>query len=186
MKKETTAKDKPLSFYLNRHYPTTFYPDDDGGFTVIIKDLPGCMTQGDTPEEAFAMIAEAKALWIESAYEDGVPIPPPSTETEYSGKTMLRMPTYLHQRLAESAKREGISLNQYLVALLSERDSLRVVQSVKDELAELKAYIERHTSTSESEISKRELSEREHSPTPYLVGESGVAYNTSEQKPPGK
>jgi antitoxin HicB len=135
MNNEKKPQDKPLSFYLNRHYPTTFYPDDDGGFTVIIPDLPGCMTQGDTAAEAFEMIAEAKELWIESAYEYGDPIPMPSTEMEYSGKTMLRMPKYLHARLAESARREGVSLNQYLVALLSERDTLKVVKAVQSELA---------------------------------------------------
>ncbi|MEL7459245.1 MAG: type II toxin-antitoxin system HicB family antitoxin [Pseudomonadota bacterium] len=64
MNNERKTKDKPLSFYLNRHYPTTFYPEDDGGFTIVIKDLPGCMTQGDSIEEAFEMIAEARELWI--------------------------------------------------------------------------------------------------------------------------
>ena len=171
MSKEKTVKDKPLSFYLNRHYPTTFYPDEDGGFTVIIKDLPGCMTQGDTFEEAFAMIAEAKELWIESAYEDGVPIPPPSTEIEYSGKTMLRMPTYLHQRLAENAKKEGTSLNQYLVALLSERDSLRVIQSVKDELANLRAALQQQDQTSEKKPSS----------SPYVAAEESSTYKTSDK-----
>ncbi len=158
MNNEKKTQDKPLSFYLNRHYPTTFYPDDDGGFTVIIPDLPGCMTQGDTAEEAFEMIAEAKELWIESAYEDNVPIPPPSTEIEYSGKTMLRMPQYLHARLAKDAKQEGVSLNQYLVALLSERDALKIsltaVQAVQDELANLRRHLERKARS------------------PYLVSES--------------
>jgi antitoxin HicB len=146
MNNEKKTQNKPLSFYLNRHYPTTFYPDDEGGFTVIIPDLPGCMTQGDTAEEAFEMIAEAKELWIASAYEDNVPIPPPSTEIAYSGKTMLRMPKYLHARLAESAKQEGVSLNQYLVALLSERDALTVnltaIKAVQGELANLCRQLE--------------------------------------------
>jgi antitoxin HicB len=141
MNKETKTQDKPLSFYLNRHYPTTFYPEDDGGFTVIIEDLPGCMTQGDTAEEAFAMIAEAKEIWIETAYEYNDPIPPPSTEIEYSGKTVLRMPKYLHSKLAESAKREGVSLNQYLVSLLSERNALKTFESVQSQLSEIRKQL---------------------------------------------
>ncbi|MEM8505973.1 MAG: toxin-antitoxin system HicB family antitoxin [Cyanobacteria bacterium P01_D01_bin.1] len=48
----------------------------------------------------------------------------PSAETKYSGKTMLRMPKYLYERLAEAAKREEVSLNQYIVSLLSERNAL--------------------------------------------------------------
>jgi hypothetical protein len=99
------------------------------------------MTQGDTGEEAFARIAEAKELWIESAYEYNDPIPPPFTEVEYSGKTILRMPKYLHSRLAESAKREGISLNQYLVALLSERNALKAFESVQDQLEEIRQQL---------------------------------------------
>ena len=167
MNSTTKTRDKSLSFYLNRHYPTTFYPDDDGGFTVIIEDLPGCITQGDTIEEAFEMIAEARELWIESAYDHNDPIPPPSTEVEYSGKTMLRMPKYLHARLAESAKREDCSLNQYLVTLLSERDALGVVKEVRNELADM----------------RKQAQEKERSP--YLVGESSdenSPYVKSEQK----
>ena len=170
MNSATTTRDKSLSFYLNRHYPTTFYPDDDGGFTVIIEDLPGCITQGDTIEEAFEMIAEARELWIESAYDHSDPIPPPSTEVEYSGKTMLRMPKYLHARLAESAKREDCSLNQYLVTLLSERDALGVVKEVRNELADM----------------RKQAQEKERSP--YLVGESSdenSPYVKSEQKSEG-
>lgn len=168
MNNEQKTQDKPLSFYLNRHYPTTFYPDDDGGFTIIIPDLPGCMTQGDTAEEAFEMIAEAKELWIESAYEDNCPIPPPSTEVEYSGKTMLRMPKYLHARLAESAKREGVSLNQYLVALLSERDTLTVLKAVQNELAGIR-----------EQIQKKARFPGKASPSPYLVSEGSTPVESS-------
>ncbi len=51
---------------------------------------------------------------------------------------MLKMPKYLHARLAESAKREDCSLNQYLVTLLSERDALGVVEEVRNELADIR------------------------------------------------
>lgn len=122
--KETEKKS--LSYYLSLDYPITFYPEEVGGFTAMVKDLPGCMSQGETLEEAHKMIAEAKELWLEVAHEYGDPIPLPHTMTTYSGKMMLRMPKYLHQRLAESAKREGVSLNQYLVALLSERSTLKL------------------------------------------------------------
>lgn len=152
---------KPLSYYLELDYPITFYPEEVGGFTVLIKDLPGCATQGETLEEAFEMITEAKELWLETAHEFGDPIPLPHTMTAYSGKTMLRMPTYLHKRLAENAKREGTSLNQYIVTLLSERDALRGVQSVKDDLNELKAYMQ-----------QTQPFEKEVPPSPYLVSES--------------
>ncbi|MDP5018577.1 MAG: type II toxin-antitoxin system HicB family antitoxin, partial [Dolichospermum sp.] len=34
----------------------SIYPEDDGGYTVIIPDLPGCMSQGETLEEAIENI----------------------------------------------------------------------------------------------------------------------------------
>jgi len=45
--------------------------------------------------------------------------PLPSSDNSYSGKLLVRMPKSLHRRLAETAEREGVSLNQYIVSLLS-------------------------------------------------------------------
>lgn len=119
MTKKTTVERKPLEHYLELKYPVTLYPDADAGYVAEIKDLPGCLTQGDTAEEVIDEIEDARVLWIETAYEHGDVIPLPSTEIQYSGKTLLRMPKSLHQKLAEGADREGVSLNQYLVSLLS-------------------------------------------------------------------
>jgi antitoxin HicB len=110
---------KPLEFYLEQKYPVTLYPDDDGGFVAEIKDLPGCMTQGESADEAIAEIEDARNSWIRVAYEYGDPIPLPTTEARYSGKTLVRMPRSLHQKLAEMSEREGVSLNQCIVSVLS-------------------------------------------------------------------
>jgi predicted RNase H-like HicB family nuclease len=109
----------PLEDYLNLQYPVTLYPDPEGGYVAQIKDLPGCLTQGETLEEAIANINEARELWIETAYESGDDIPLPSTDDTYSGKLLLRMPKSLHRPLAEKADRENVSLNQYIVSVLS-------------------------------------------------------------------
>jgi antitoxin HicB len=116
---KSTSQRQSLDYYLKLTYPITFYPDPDGGYVAEIKDLNGCLTQGETIEEAVTNINEARELWIETAYEYGDEIPLPSSESEYSGKLMLRMPKGLHQRLATLAKSEGVSLNQYLLFLLS-------------------------------------------------------------------
>ncbi|AUT02544.1 toxin-antitoxin system HicB family antitoxin [Nostoc sp. CENA543] len=108
-----------LEHYLNLQYPVTLYPDVEGGYVAQIKDLPGCLTQGETLEETINNINEARELWIETAYETGDEIPLPSTDENYSGKLLLRMPKSLHRRLAEAAEKENVSLNQYLVFLLS-------------------------------------------------------------------
>jgi antitoxin HicB len=112
--------EKPsLEYYLNLYYPVTLYPDPEGGYIAQIKDLPGCLTQGETLEETMANINEARELWIETAYEAGDDIPVPSSDDSYSGKLLVRMPKSLHRRLAETADQEGVSLNQYIVSLLS-------------------------------------------------------------------
>jgi predicted RNase H-like HicB family nuclease len=52
--------------------------DDGGGFVAIVGDLPGCMSDGATPEEALANVEDAIACWIEAAQELGRPIPTPT------------------------------------------------------------------------------------------------------------
>lgn len=65
---------------LNLNYPITLYPEPEGGYTVAILDLPGCLSQGDTLEEAINNITEAKAAWIETVWDCGDEIPLPATQ----------------------------------------------------------------------------------------------------------
>ena len=74
---KTQIKPIVLNDYLNLSYPITLYPESDGGYTVMLADLPGCLSQGDTLEEAIANIKEAQAAWIETALECGDEIPVP-------------------------------------------------------------------------------------------------------------
>lgn len=116
-----------LEYYLNLKYPVLLVPEPEGGFTALIPDLPGCVSVGETQEEALKNVEEARQLWLETAYEYGDEIPLPSPEREYSGRILLRMPKSLHRRLAEEAEAEGVSLNQYILSLLSERSALKAV-----------------------------------------------------------
>lgn len=50
---------------------------DGGGFLATAPDLPGCMSDGETPEEALANIQDAIAAWIEAARESHLDVPPP-------------------------------------------------------------------------------------------------------------
>ena len=138
---------KSLEDYLSLRYPVVLVPEEEGGYTAMIPDLPGCLSVGETPEEALAMIEDARRLWIETAYEHGEEIPLPSTERVYSGKFLVRMPRSLHQRLVEDAEREGVSLNQYVVARLQEASALhrlrKELAELRDEIAELKATSQR-------------------------------------------
>ncbi len=52
--------------------------EDGGGFVATVPDLPGCMSDGETPEEALANVRDAVAAWIEEARALGRPVPEPS------------------------------------------------------------------------------------------------------------
>lgn len=138
-KKKKKTERESLEFYLSRKYPITIYPDSDPevGYVVEIKDLPGCMTQGETVDEAMSNIEDARELWIKAVYEQGNDIPLPSTENQYSGRVLLRMPRSLHQQLVENAQREEVSFNQYVVSLLSERNALRDIDNINKQLDEI-------------------------------------------------
>ncbi|TAK58306.1 MAG: type II toxin-antitoxin system HicB family antitoxin, partial [Dehalococcoidia bacterium] len=49
--------------------------EPEGGFTISVPALPGCLSFGDTIEDALSMIAEATTLWLEVAREEGFAIP---------------------------------------------------------------------------------------------------------------
>lgn len=49
--------------------------EPEGGYTISVPALPGCLSFGETFEEAMTMIGEAKDLWLEVAREQGFPIP---------------------------------------------------------------------------------------------------------------
>ncbi len=64
-------------------YPVIIAPlsaEDGGGFSAVVPDLPGCMSDGDTPEQAVANVQDAIAAWIEAARDLGRPIPEPSRD----------------------------------------------------------------------------------------------------------
>ncbi len=108
-----------LDNYLALNYHRRLYQDDERDWIVEIDDLPGCVADGKTPDEAIANSRDAMRSWMESRISSGLDIPEPSIADDYSGRILLRMPKYIHRRLAIQAQQEGSSLNQYIVSLLS-------------------------------------------------------------------
>lgn len=70
---------------MNRlEYPIIVEPlpeEDGGGFLATVPDLPGCMSDGATPEEAVSNIQDAILAWIEAARDLGHSVPKPSRRT---------------------------------------------------------------------------------------------------------
>ncbi len=118
---------KSLDYYMALPYKMVVIPDvQEGGFTAIFPDLPGCLTCADTLEQLVRNAEEAKRLWLEAAMEDVGEIPEPNNDTDfygYSGQYKLRMPKSLHKSLMEHAKAEGVSMNQYCNYLLAKNDA---------------------------------------------------------------
>ena len=95
--------------------------EEEPYWVAEIPDLPGCVSDGETPDEAIESLEEAKRLWIEARLENGHHVPEPTDTRGYSGRLLLRMPKSLHRKLAAQSRREGTSLNMYVVSLLSGR-----------------------------------------------------------------
>jgi len=104
-------------------YPKTIRREPEGYYVVEAPDVEGCLGTGATEPEAFADWRDAFAGWAESVLAAGQPLPapsPPDRVPTHSGRFVVRVPRSLHQRLAEQAAREGMSLNQLTLAYLAE------------------------------------------------------------------
>ncbi|MGE0774614.1 MAG: type II toxin-antitoxin system HicB family antitoxin [Sphingomonadaceae bacterium] len=89
---------------------------DGGGWLASVPALPGCMGDGETPEEALADAEAAITEWIEAAGQAGRAVPGPAS----LGQWRQRVPRSLHEKLKIVAAREGVSLNAYVANVLAE------------------------------------------------------------------
>lgn len=113
---------KNVDYYLGLNYRIEVVKDEaEDGYVLSIPDLKGCVTCADALDQGMSLLADAKEQWIHAAIDCDYEIPEPSTANGYSGQFKLRLPKSLHKELAEESKREGISMNQYCVYLLSRR-----------------------------------------------------------------
>lgn len=117
MADKTTVK-KDLKYYAALPYEISVIPSPEGGYVATIPDLPGCITQSDTRLEVLEMIEDAKICWLEAALDMGQAIDEPDFD-KYNGRLNLRIPKSLHRKLAESAKLEGVKLNQLAIYLIA-------------------------------------------------------------------
>jgi antitoxin HicB len=151
---EDRSVNASLDFYLAQPYPYTVLPDaEDGGFVIVFPDLPGCLSQAESADEIAPMADEARRLWIETEYERGHDIPLPTGVGGYSGKFVVRLPKSLHRSLAESAEREGVSLNAWVTTLLAGGAAARAIDErlarMDHHLGEIAAHVRYRTTVRE-------------------------------------
>lgn len=113
---------------MSKHSISVQWSETDKGYIATVPELPDLSAFGTTEEEAVKELLIVKKAYLEVLKEDGEAIPEPDFLVPFSGQTRLRLPKSLHQSLASEAKREGVSLNTYIVQLLSERHADKRVE----------------------------------------------------------
>ena len=94
--------------------------EEGGGYLIEFPDLPGCISDGATPEEAVVNGRDALKACLLTMKEFGDAVPEPGAASASSGQWRQRVPKSLHARLATRARLEGVSLNTLVTALLAE------------------------------------------------------------------
>lgn len=91
--------------------------DEGGGYLVEYPEIPGCMSDGETIEEAIANGREALRDCLEVFRESGRKVPAPGVE---AAQWRQRLPRTLYLKLTERAKGEGVSINSLVTAMIAE------------------------------------------------------------------
>jgi predicted RNase H-like HicB family nuclease len=98
------------------HYPVAIETGNDTqAFGVVVPDLPGCFSAGDTLDEAMANAKEAIELWLEVAIDDGLAVPEPQTLAAHQAKRAFKgwtwgLVTVDIASLSDKAERINITL----------------------------------------------------------------------------
>ena len=112
----------PYPFEAYGHIVAPLSSDDGGGYMISFPDLPGCMSDGETMEEALSNGRDAFNSWMSAQIDMGRQVPEP-THYDEEGKPVKfvqRLPRSLHASLQARAKAEGVSLNTLVLALIAE------------------------------------------------------------------
>ena len=87
--------------------------NQDGSYFARVLELPGCMTEGPNELQALKRLHEATLLWLETELERGATIPRPIDGRRFSGKFTVRTSPLMHRLATETARRLGVSLNEF-------------------------------------------------------------------------
>jgi antitoxin HicB len=124
---------------MNKHAISIKWSDEDNSFVATIPGIKGLSAVGATREEALFELRIAADSYFEALEAAGKPIPKAEKEIPYSGQLRLRMPKTLHALLSSKAEQENVSLNTYIVMLLSQG---HIEKKLLDEIETLKNFVE--------------------------------------------
>jgi predicted RNase H-like HicB family nuclease len=106
--------------YLEEPYARVLIPNDDGTYSAQIMEFIGCYADGATPNEAIENLEHVALGWVEICLERGFQIPEPFDNRDFGGKVALRLPQSVHRQASWMAEQDGVSLNQFLVSVISQ------------------------------------------------------------------
>ena len=133
MEGKTEVTDEQIAEYVAKPYARILTPAEEGGYVAEVLEVPGAISEGDTADEAMAMIDDALGGVIAVMLEDGETIPDPFGFNEHSGRFNLRVSSDVHREAAMRAQIEGVSLNQWVGQAVVAR---LAGQSLADEVVE--------------------------------------------------
>lgn len=119
------------------YYPAVFIAYEKG-YTVLFPDLPGCVTQGDSLEEAFEMAEDAACGWILTTIEDGEDVPSPSmidrlvVEEGFSTFVVLDIGEYAKKHSTKAIKKT-LTIPEWLNTL-AEQEGINFSQELQNAL----------------------------------------------------
>lgn len=125
-------------------YPACFYPDEEqqGAYAVVVPDLPGCVSGGNTLAEAILMGIDAASGWVLDELEDGKPAPKASPMESitpdpggFVSMLVLDMDAYA-EKYGEKAVRKNLTIPAWLNTF-AENNHINFSQVLQDSLTAL-------------------------------------------------
>ncbi|MRR12360.1 toxin-antitoxin system HicB family antitoxin [bacterium] len=93
----------------------------DGNSCVAwLAEIPQILVEAGSPGHAVGLLREGFEVWVQEMADLGRDLQAPWGDAELSGRVLLRMPSFLHTRLAAEAVHQGVSLNALLNVILAE------------------------------------------------------------------
>ncbi len=115
MNKKTRKKtEKENAPKVEQYLYSVGWSEADAAFVARVAEFPSLAAHGDTLENALHEIKNVVGFVLSDLQENKEPIPEPFGTRSFSGRLVLRMPEYLHRKLALDAMQQGVSLNQLL------------------------------------------------------------------------
>jgi predicted RNase H-like HicB family nuclease len=109
----------PYPFEAYTHVVRPLTTEEGGGFLISFPELSGCISDGETVEEAIINGRDVFACYVSALIDMGREVPAPNSNADVSGKFLVRLPKSLHAQLASRSKREGVSLNTLVVSYVA-------------------------------------------------------------------